>query len=130
AYRECAPCAPRAPCCSAARQGRHHRPNSAAARASGRDNSVRPRQSAGCPGLSWFAPPVVVGKLRLGYRAVAVHHHTLVASFPPERLAAEELGIGLGEPDIAQHPVVELGELVAVVSAPAPFAKRRQSPTR
>jgi hypothetical protein len=36
------------------------------------------------------------GKLRLGYRAVAVHHHTLVSLLPPERLAAEELGIGVG----------------------------------
>jgi hypothetical protein len=35
------------------------------------------------------------------------------ASFPPERLFAQEIGVAPGEPDVFEHPVVEPGEFRA-----------------
>jgi hypothetical protein len=58
------------------------------------------------------------------------HHHTPVASFPPERLIAQEFSVGAGEPDIAKHPIVERSEFGAVMRPPPPVAKCREHPAR
>jgi hypothetical protein len=42
---------------------------------------------------------------------------------PPERLVDFTAGVGARQPDIAQHAVIETGELVTVAAAPPPFAQ-------
>jgi hypothetical protein len=44
------------------------------------------------------------------------------SSFSPERLVAEEFGIGSGQPYILQHPIIERRQLPAFADAPTPFA--------
>jgi hypothetical protein len=42
----------------------------------------------------------------------------LAASLPPERLIHKKFGIGPGDPDVAEHPVVESGKLGAAMRPP------------
>jgi hypothetical protein len=67
-------------------------------------------------------------KLRLGHQSVLAYHDMPVASFSPERLIANKFGVGPGEPDVLEHPVVEAGEFGAIVRPPPPFAQCREDP--
>ena len=54
------------------------------------------------------------------------HIGALAVSFPPERPIAQEFGIGPGDPDVAEHPVVEPGEFGALAGAPSPLPQCRE----
>jgi hypothetical protein len=49
-----------------------------------------------------------------------------VHSFPPERLAAQKLGLGAADADIGEHAVVECRQFSAVPRPPSPLAQPRK----
>ena len=72
---------------------------------------------------------MVAEKLRLGHQSVLAYYDKPVASFPPERLIAQEFGVGPGEPDVLEHPVVEAGEFGAIARPPPPLSQSREHAT-
>jgi hypothetical protein len=52
----------------------------------------------------------------------------LVASILPKRLIDQEFGVCPGDPDVAEHPVVEPGEISSVSGAPSPLPQCREEP--